>query len=69
VTDVGTTAVPWLVVAVAVLIGLVGVVAGRASRTWPTGTRHEVPSRAAPRDDWEALTIGEDPTDDAAPGR
>lgn len=67
VTGVGTTAAPWVVLVVAVLAGLAGVVAGTASRGWPTGTRHEAPAAAAPRDEWEALTVGMDPTDDGPP--
>lgn len=67
VTDVAVTAAPWLVLAVAVLTGVAGVAAGLASRGWSTGTRHEAPVGAAPRDEWEALTVGMDPTDDESP--
>jgi len=68
VADVAVTVVPWLALAIAVLTCVAGVLAAVASRDWSVGTRHEAPTRAVPRDEWEALTVGEDPTEDGPAG-
>jgi len=69
VTDAGATGAPWLVLVLAGLGAAAGVLAGRAARSWTVSPRHDAPAAARPRDDWEALTMGEDPTDDDGAAR
>lgn len=64
VTDVGVTAGPWAVAALALLTAVVGIAAAVGAPRWAAGTRHDAPVPAAPRDEWDALTLGDDPTDD-----
>ncbi|WP_309134562.1 Trp biosynthesis-associated membrane protein [Cellulomonas sp.] len=70
--DAGAGLLPWLATAVGVLVVLLGLALSRAPGPWSQRSRrHEVPgatSRAARpdpgdgRDDWDALSRGDDPT-------
>jgi len=74
--DVAVTPWPWVAVAVGLLDVLLAVWFARASAAWSAGRRHEgagtagvgaAPTRGADldeRDQWDALTRGDDPTDD-----
>ncbi|WP_444661919.1 Trp biosynthesis-associated membrane protein [Cellulomonas sp. CW35] len=81
VEDVAVSAWPWVAVVVGVLVVLLAVWLARASASWAVGRRHEGASTTVPaggaapapldeRDQWDALTRGDDPTDGPdGPGR
>lgn len=69
VSDVAATGAPWLVLVLTVLIAAVAVVAALAAPGWTTSGRHDAPVTERPRDDWEALSRGEDPTADDGAAR